>query len=230
MLFELKKESPLGPGEDVEVKLATDTSVDGKLFLPVNARCLVMFAHGSGLCGADHKHLAGALNKLGIATLVCNLLTAKEAEFDQETSLIRTDATRLGERLVEAIIWLEGNRDLRSLNLGILADDAGASAAMIAAARLPQMVKAVVCRSGRLSAARADLLYVKAPTLLLIGERDAAAADNTEALAYFTGTKSLQIIPAIDNLLHDAEALDQVGELAGQWFISNLSAANVRNL
>jgi predicted peptidase len=218
MSLKLQPEPRLDSAKQVTIKLAWNVSVDGNLFLPPHAKGLVMFAHGSGLCGPDHMHLARVLQRFEIATLTFNLLTPQEADFDQNTKLLRADSVNLGDRLVGATIWLEEHADLRSLNLGILADDVGAAAAMIVAARLPQMVKAIVSRSGNLLSAEAVWPYVKAATLLLVGRNDPVLPCNREALKALRGEKSLEIIAETENLLDDSAGLDRAGELAGQWF------------
>ncbi len=204
--------------ESVSVRLTEHVVVEGKLFLPEGAERLVLFAHGSGLLGPDSTHLANIFSQSGIGTLLFDLLTPSEANFDEETQIPRHDVVTLGERMVAAVIWSKERRDLQSLGLGIFGDDAGAAAALIAVVRLPQLVKAVVCRSGQLEAARSVFTQVVAPTLLITGDADPSYDGNTKALAAFSGTKNLAVIAGISNLLHDSSGLDKVGELAAEWF------------
>lgn len=206
----------------VTISLAPHTFVEGQLILPNGAERLVLFAHGSGLLGPDSVHLANILSLSGIGTLRFDLLTPSEAIFDQETQLPRHNVVTLGERMVAAVIWSKERRELQSLGLGIFGDDTGAAAALIAAVRLPQLVKAVVCRSGQLEAARSVFAQVAAPTLLITGDDDVSYVGNAEALDAFSGTKNLAVISGAPNLLADSSRLDEVGELAAQWFMHHL--------
>jgi dienelactone hydrolase len=211
--------------ELVTVKISAHLGVEGRLSLPKGAERLVLFAHGSGLLRSDCSHLADMFSRSGIATLLFDLLTPSEANFDEETQIPRHDVVTLGERMVEAVIWAQERRDLQSLGLGIFADDAGAAAAVIAAVRMPQFVKAVVCRSGELHAARSIFGQLNTPTLLLTGDADDSSASNTEALAALrTTTKKLVVIPGVSNLLEDSSRLDEVGKLATEWFMLHLQA------
>jgi pimeloyl-ACP methyl ester carboxylesterase len=208
----------------VTVKITAHLGVEGRLSFPKGAERLVLFAHGSGLLRPDCTHLADIFSRSGIATLLFDLLTPSEANFDEETQIPRHDIVTLGERMVESVIWAQERRELQSLGLGIFADDAGAAAAVIAAVRLPQFVKAVVCRSGQLQAASSMCGYVKAPTLLITGDADDSSASNTEALAALRSTKRLVVIPGVPNLLEDSSRLDEVGKLATEWFRLHLQA------
>lgn len=218
----LLRTEPLGPGESVGVRLAWNLDVQGTLFLPKNTKRLIVLAHGSGLCGPDAVHLARVLHRYEIGTLLFDLLSPEEARFDEKTEQLRTDIVTLGDRLVAATIWVEERRELRALELGMLGDDAGAAAAMITAARLPQMVKALVLRSGNVEGARSSWPFVQASTLLLTGSNDPYQKANQEALEVLPGRKDLQVIKECENLLQDCACLDFVGEFAAEWFIANL--------
>jgi predicted esterase len=206
----------------VSISLAPHIFVEGQLILPDGADRLVLFAHGSGLFGPDSAHLANIFSRSGIGTLRFDLLTSSEAIFDRETQIPRHDPVTLGERMVAAVIWAKERRELQSLGLGIFGDDTGAAAALIAAVRLPQLVKAVVCRSGQLEAARSVFTQVIVPTLLITGDNDDSYDGNAEALNAFSGTKNLATISGVSNLLADSSRLDEAGELAVQWFMRHL--------
>jgi putative phosphoribosyl transferase len=218
----LLRTETLGPGDAVSVRLAWNLDVPGTLFLPLNTERLIILAHGSGLCGPDNVHLARVLHRYNIGTLLFDLLSPEEAQFDEKTGQLRTDTVMLGDRLVGATIWVEENRDLRLLELGILGDDAGAAAAMITAARLPQMVKALVLRSGNVEAARSSWPFVQAATLLLTGNKDPYQEANHEAQGTLPGKKALQVIKECADLLQDCACLDFVGEFAAEWFVANM--------
>lgn len=211
-----------GSGDPVLVKLAWNVTVSGVLCIPKDSQRLVMFAHGTGVCGPDNVHLARVLQHYGISTLLFNLLTDEEAEYDQKTGELHKDTVMLGDRLVSATIWLEEQRHLRSLQLGILGADAGAAAALVAAARLPGMIKAVALRSGNLEKTEAVWPFVKVPTLLLVSDNDPYANVNTRAHEAMICEKSMRTMERMPNILEESQALDFVGELAAAWFIRYL--------
>lgn len=211
-----------GPGELVNIRLAPNVAVNGTLFVPDGALGLITFAHGSGFCGVETLDLAGILQKYNFGTLIFDLLTRQEAEFDEDTGLLRVDAITLGDRMLSATIWVEEQRDLQSLGLGIFGDDAGADAAVITAARLPKLVKALVCRSGRMLAAKASLPYVKAATMLMTGSDDLTRESNEEAFAMLAGEKRLEVIPHCSTLLGQSPKLAYAGEVAAKWFEKHL--------
>lgn len=213
-----------GPGELVNMRLARNVAVNGTLFVPEGVRGLITFAHGSGFCGEETLDLALILHKHKFGTLLFDLLTPEESEFDEDTGLLRVDAITLGDRMLAAIIWVEEQRELQPLEVGIFGDDAGAAAALTTAARLPDMVKAVVCRSGNLLAASASLPYVKAATMLMTGSDDPTRESNAEAFAMLAGEKRLEVIPHCTTLLGQSEGLAYAGEIAAKWFEIHLEA------
>lgn len=222
MNAQLGQREGLKDGELLSVRLAWNISVEAELNIPDKATGLVVFAHGNGFCGEDTFELARMLQQNGIATLVFDLLTEEEAEFDEKTGLLSADAVTLGDRMVAATIWVEENRRLREFRLGLFADGIGATAAFVAAARLPQMVKAIVCRSGDLSAARSVVPYIKVPTLFLVSSDDEYRSTNEEVFENFAGVKSLKMVPNGKTLLKESAVLDKVGMLAVRWFEEHL--------
>ncbi|MER7134816.1 dienelactone hydrolase family protein, partial [Streptosporangium saharense] len=99
----------------------------------------------------------------------------------------------------------------------------GAAAALAAAAAKPGLVKAVVSRGGRPDLAGAALAEVRAPTLLIVGERDEAVIGlNREALARLQGETRLEIVPGATHLFEEPGTLERVAALAGDWFLGHL--------
>src|SRR5579864_3680287 len=95
-----------------EVKLA------GELNLPPDASSLVLFVHGSGSSrhSPRNQFVARTLNQAGLATLLFDLLTAKEEAADIRTAKYRFDISLLARRLLLVTEWtLEqtATRDLR---------------------------------------------------------------------------------------------------------------------
>src|SRR5581483_1872981 len=107
----------------------------GTLTIPVNARGLVTFVHGSGSSRLSPRNtaVARALNERGFATLLFDLLAPQE-ENDRSNVF---NVGMLGERLVATVDWLEGlDPTIASLPVGLFGASTGAAAALIAAAQL----------------------------------------------------------------------------------------------
>jgi len=76
-----------------------------------------------------------------------------------------------------------------------------------------------VSRGGRPDLAGTALARVRAPTLLIVGSRDAPVGEwNTAALAEMRCEKELQVIAGATHLFPEPGALEQVAELAASWF------------
>ena len=109
------------------------------------------------------------------------------------------------------------------LPIGYFGASTGAAAALVAAARLPGAIGAIVSRGGRPDLAGSALEEVQAPTLLLVGGRDEAVIGmNRHALTLMPGERELIIIPGATHLFEEPGALEEVARLAGAWFIQHL--------
>jgi putative phosphoribosyl transferase len=85
------------------------------------------------------------------------------------------------------------------------------------------LVGAVVSRGGRPDLAGAALQTVRAPTLLIAGQRDEPVIEmNREAMAQMRAEVKLEIIPGATHLFEEPGALDVVAELAIGWFKRHL--------
>jgi pimeloyl-ACP methyl ester carboxylesterase len=68
---------------------------------------------------------------------------------------------------------------------------------------------------------------VRAPTLLIVGGQDAGVLElNEQAFAKLRCEKSLEIVPGATHLFEEPGALDQVIELARQWFTRHLAGSS----
>jgi putative phosphoribosyl transferase len=81
-------------------------------------------------------------------------------------------------------------------------------------------VHAVVSRGGRPDLAGPYLRKVAAATLLVVGGADTAVIPlNKAALAQLAcDAKELRIVPGATHLFEEPGTLEQVANLAGQWF------------
>src|SRR5690606_26739281 len=119
------------------------------------------------------------LQQAGIATLLIDLLEEDEAD-DREKVF---DIPLLAERLQAAADWAGQQPELSALRLGYFGASTGAGAALVAAARHPELVDAVVSRGGRPDLASDDLPAVEAPTLLIVGGYDEVVVELNEQAA-----------------------------------------------
>lgn len=226
----MTNQPPAMTQEEVAVHIGVPPiELAGTLHLPTQARAVVVFAHGSGSSrfSPRNRAVAMALNDRGIATLLFDLLTPTE-ETDRRNVF---DISLLARRLVDAVEWLDERPDLAKLPLGLFGASTGAAATLVAAARLPHRVSAVVSRGGRPDLAGDALDRVEAPTLLIVGGEDTVVIElNEQALARLPGQKALTVIPNATHLFPEPGALESVIDHATRWFeryLATDSAASV---
>ncbi len=199
--------------------------LNGDLALPADTRGLVIFAHGSGSSrhSPRNRAVAEALQHGQLGTLLLDLLTEDEERVDAATAEFRFDIPLLADRLVGAIDWARAHPHTAALPVGLFGASTGAAAALMAAARRPAVVRAVVSRGGRPDLAGGSLHQVSAPTLLIVGERDEVVLElNQQAFAHLKGRKELQVVPGATHLFEEPGALDHVSRLARDWFERHL--------
>ena len=217
-------------GRDVTVA-AGDAALDGMLHVPGAPCGLVVFAHGSGSSrfSSRNQFVARVLHDAGIATLLFDLLTADESRVDERTREYRFDIELLARRLVGSIDWLRLQRDVEPLPIGLFGASTGAAAALIAAAERPESVAAVVSRGGRPDLAERALARVRAPTLLIVGSLDGEVIDmNRSAAALLTCVHRVQIVRGATHLFEEPGKLEEVADLARDWFVEQFAAFAAR--
>lgn len=181
---------------------------------------LVAFAHGAGSSRHSPRNQAVArrLQQDGFGTLLLDLMTTREEAVEQRGGRLRFDVETLADRLLAATGWLE-RLDQPPSPVGYFGASTGAAAALIAAARQPEGVGAVVSRGGRPDLAGRWLGQVRAPTLLIVGGDDRQVLElNERALAQLPGEKSVEIVPGASHLFEEPGTLEQVADLAADWF------------
>jgi dienelactone hydrolase len=217
--------------EERAVRIAAGQVVlEGDLCLPEGAHGIVLFAHGSGSSrfSPRNRYVSQALNRAKLATLLVDLLTPEEEAVDARTAQLRFDIDLLAERLIGVTDWVAGTPETRHLRVGYFGASTGAAAAVVAAARRTEAIGAVVSRGGRPDLAKSALPQVRAPTLLIVGGNDVQViALNRAALAQLRCEKQLVIIPGATHLFEEPGALDQVAELARDWFEQYLAREQI---
>jgi pimeloyl-ACP methyl ester carboxylesterase len=157
------------------------------------------------------------------ATVLADLLTAGEEEYDLRTGELRFDIPLLAGRVTAMVDWAGASDPVRELAVGLFGASTGAAAALAAAAERPSAVRAVVSRGGRPDLAGDALGRVRAPTLLIVGQRDRQViALNEQAAEVLTAPHLLQVVPGAGHLFEEPGALRDVAERAAQWFTTYL--------
>lgn len=194
--------------------------LEGDLSIPEGAPGIVLFAHGSGSSRLSPRNqfVAEMLQNAGIGTLLFDLLTEEEAE-DRENVF---DIDFLAHRLADATRWLRAKHGGEAL--GYFGASTGAAAALIAAA-LDPAICAVVSRGGRPDLALRHLGKVEAPTLLIVGGDDYGVIElNEKAYRVLRCEKSLKIVPGATHLFEEPGTLEQVAQLASEWFLRHMQS------
>jgi pimeloyl-ACP methyl ester carboxylesterase len=150
-----------------------------------------------------------------LGTCLFDLLEAGESEDRSKVF----DIGLLADRLLSATEWIEKDGETRDLTIGYFGASTGAAAALEAAAKLKDQIKAVVSRGGRPDLALNSLAGVTAPTLLIVGGHDEPVISmNQEAYDSLPGIKDMVIVPGATHLFEEPGALEEVARLAGEWF------------
>lgn len=186
----------------------------------------VVFAHGSGSGrhSPRNRQVAEVLQEAGFETMLLDLLTETEEQRDLQTREHRFDIDLLTDRVAAGIDWLRA--DGNSGPIGLFGASTGAAAALRVAAVKSGDVGAVVSRGGRPDMAEEALREVKAPTLLIVGGHDLEVLQlNEEALDELNPESTLEVVPGANHLFEEPGKLEQVADLATNWFRRHLSSS-----
>jgi putative phosphoribosyl transferase len=209
-----------------EIRLGTGPSaLEGTIELPATPCGIVIFSHGSGSSrhSPRNRFVADVLRRAGLATLLLDLLMPEE----DLNYRARFDIDLLTERLGVAAQTVSKHASTRGLPVGLFGGSTGAASALRVAAAMPNSIRAVVSRGGRPDLTGAALLCkVKSPTLLIVGGRDDLVIGLNEAAraALVNCEREVVIVPGATHLFEEQGALEQVAELATQWFLRHLPA------
>ncbi len=195
--------------------------LEGDLQVPPDPKGIILFAHGSGSSrhSPRNQYVARVLYEGGLVTLLIDLLTLEEERIDERTRRLRFDIALLADRLVAVTDWMAQEEEVKRLQVGYFGASTGAAAALVAASKRPNGVRAVVSRGGRPDLAESALPRVLAPTLLLVGGEDGVVIElNEQAMQQLVCEKKLSIIPRATHLFEEPGTLEEVARLALAWF------------
>jgi putative phosphoribosyl transferase len=147
---------------------AGSVQLDGILDIPIDAKGIVLFAHGSGSSkySPRNQYVADVLRTARSRTLLFDLLT--EGEANDRSNVFDIDL--LAQRILYATEWVREN--LKDLKIGYFGSSTGAAAALKASFETDTAISALVSRGGRPDIVMPMLDKVKAPTLLIVGGND----------------------------------------------------------
>jgi putative phosphoribosyl transferase len=218
----------------VQIPLSRSTELlNGVLTIPDNTIGLVIFAHGSGSGASSTRSqlISRAFEEKNLSTLLFDLLTKEEQDADNRTktiackvpgvTFIKFNVELLTERLDSVTQWMQCHSETKNLRIAYFGASTGAAAALYAAASLRE-VKAVVCRGGRTDLVDEKTLEdIRCPILLIVGEKDKKVMEyNKTTLRGLTNAndKKLEIVKGATHLFEEQGKLEQVSEIAIDWF------------
>jgi len=201
--------------------------LQGELIIPLKAKAIIIFSHGSGSSRFSKRNqvVAQYLHERNFGTLLFDLLTEEE---DRDYAN-RFDIDILTKRLAGATEWLEKLPAAYDCRIGFFGASTGAASALKAAAFLPH-ISAVVSRGGRPDLAMHDLPKVEAPTLFIVGSLDHTVLEmNKEAFRHLHCEKKLEVVEGATHLFEEPGKMKIVSELAANWFQKYLIPATIEN-
>ena len=209
--------------------------IEGYLVIPDNPTGIVVFAHGSGSTkNSKRNHLVSdKLNKSNIATLLFDLLTDEEQNFDTQLEkmslkipgaiLNKFNISLLTNRLSMATAWVMRNPSTRKLPISYFASSTGGTAALISASRY-NIVSSVI-RSGRTDLIENKFIErIESPCLFIVGSKEKSLvkiSKETIKKMRKSKEKKLCIVEGASHLFEEEGAMLEVAEVATHWFTRN---------
>lgn len=189
---------------------------------------IVVFVHG---CGTDrhdslNRFVAAGLVRAGFATLLVDLLENGEAHDCHDVFDVETQA----KRLVDVNEWLRTQPATRHLDIGYFGTDVGSGVVLLAAAKAPHRVRAVVARGGRPDIALYELRRVEAPTLFIASESGSDRPWTEAAYGAAIGGKELVHVPGSGDAFREPGARDFILQQACRWYGQYLASALDRRI
>ena len=207
--------------KEINIHVSDDVDLKGNLNIPKKPKAFVIFSHGSGSSrfSSRNRFVAQLLNKQNIATLLTDLLTEEEDKNFEN----RFDIELLTERLVKVTNYVIQISDLKDLKVGYFGASTGAASAVKAAAQLKDTIQAIVSRGGRPDLAGDSLSEIVVPTLFLVGSLDRQVIKlNNQAFNKLKCEKEIQIIEGASHLFEEPGKLNEVAQIAIEWFEKHL--------
>ncbi len=215
----------------------SNSFIEGNLVIPDNPIGVVVFAHGSGSSRSSKRNqmISERLNKSRIATLLVDLLSCEEQEFDAQLEkmtfkipgavLNKFNILLLTQRLSMVTDWIMNHESLSNLKIGYFASSTGGAAALIASAEKP--VKSITIRSGRTDLVDNNPLgQIIYPCLFIVGSKEKSLLDiskQTIKKLRNAKEKELSIIQNASHLLEEEGSMRDVVQVATRWIKGHFS-------
>jgi putative phosphoribosyl transferase len=204
-------------------------ALEGSLSLPeADLLGLVLVLRIGALEPPDlEREVVRRLNGAGVGALRLSLLTALETPDDLRALQLRFDIPLLARRIIAAMEWVMP-RFPECGRVSLFATDTAGAAALVAAARRPELVEAVVILRGRPDLAVSAVGHLEAPTLLIAGGSDEPAIHSNEiAASHLHGPHELRTIPGVGQFAGQRGSIDTCAELTHSWFLSHLAPGDL---
>lgn len=185
------------------------------------AKGVVTFSHGvsSSRFSTINRHVADRLTEQGLASVLIDLLTPGERTMSKQRDY-RANIDLITSRLLCTIRWIKRDETLQDLPLGIFGTNINATAALTAAIERADTVKALVLSNAKPELIKDLLPQVKAPTLLIAGDKDRAQLQwSREAVQAMGGKHQLEIISGTTHDSQNPNVLEQIAIHARHWFL-----------
>jgi len=222
------------PGETIKIPITNSIStsfIEGNLVIPDNPIGIVVFAHGSGSSKSSKRNqlVSEKLNKNNIATLLFDLLSDEEQEFDTQLEnliskipgvvLNKFNLSLLTKRLSMVTDWVLSNPHTEKLQVSYFASSTGGAASLMAACRYN--IASIVIRSGRTDLVENQFLeQMVSPCLFIVGSREKSLikiSKETMKKMKNSKEKKLNIIEGASHLFEEEGSMLEVAEIATQW-------------
>jgi predicted phosphoribosyltransferase len=165
------------------------------------------------LAGSGDLDVAEALRARGLATLELEVVLDPAERYDIDL---------LADRLVAVTDWLVEQSTVSHLPVGFFGAGTCAAALLVAAARRPDVVRAITLSDGRADLAGSALPLVRAPTLFVApGDHEHSIEIDRAAIEQMTTRTQLAIIPGAGPRFTEAGALDELVQLAAEWLVDH---------
>jgi putative phosphoribosyl transferase len=211
--------------------------IEGDLVIPDNPIGIVVFVHGSGSTKNSKRNqlVSEKLNKNSIATLLFDLLSDQEQNFDTQVEkmavkvpgivLNKFNILLLTKRLSMVTEWVRNNPRTEKLFVGYFASSTGAAAALISACKYD--IVSIVIRSGRTDFVKNQFLdQIVSPCLFVVGGKEKSLvkiSNETMRKMKNSTDKKLCIIKGASHLFEEEGSLLEAAKLATDWLTSNFN-------
>jgi putative phosphoribosyl transferase len=214
--------------------------IEGDLVIPDNPIGIVFFAHGSGSSKNSKRNqlVSEKLNKSNIATLLFDLLSDEEQNFDNQLEkmslkipgavLNKFNISLLTNRLSMVTDWVRSNPSTRKLPIGYFGSSTGGAAALMSASRYN--ILSIVIRSGRTDLIENKFLEnIKSSCLFIVGSKEKSLVKiSKETIKKMRNSKEkkLCIIKGASHLFEDERSIQEASEIVTQWLTRDFILVN----